>query len=106
MDNNNESTPATSGSQTLTVPVGAGWGPMGGYYNMYPWQQMMPGMAAGGTMAADADDAAGRRMQPSMQMMPGWGVGMQMMPGWQAGVQPVMQGTPGETMSIAPVLIF
>ena len=87
MDNNNESTPATSGTKTSTVPAGAGWGPMGGeYYNMYPWQQMMP---QGGGQGVPG-------MQPGMQMMPGWRAEMQMMSRWQAGVQPVMQGTPGE----------
>ena len=63
MDNNNEFTPVTSGFQTSTVPVGDGWEPMGGYYNMYQWQQMIAGMAAGGSG------------MPGGQMMPGWGPG-------------------------------
>ena len=91
MDHNNESTPATSGNQTPTVPAGARWGQMGGgYYSMYPWQQMMP--------------------QGGGQGVPGMQPGMQMMPGWQPGVQLVMQGSPGGgvggTMSIGPLLIF
>ena len=49
MDNNNESSPPMNGSQIPTVPMGSGWGQMGGQmgpgFNV-PWQQLM-GMLAG-----------------------------------------------------------
>ena len=76
MDNYNESSPATSGYQTFTVPVESGWGQMGGQMGLgfnVPWQQLMgmmvgaPGGMPGGVQASGGQSAPGWGGIPQMQ---------------------------------------
>ena len=105
MDNDNKSSPATSGSQTPTVPVGSGWGQMGPGFNV-PWQQLM-GLLAGGKARSgqqragnagvgryDSDDAADDTTNDGDDA------------GMAGGIQPEVQGSPVGDTVYRPTLDF